>query len=69
MENARQIIKKHNNYASRKKPRSTPLFNCPMNGNCIINNIIYKLCTVSPKITTKQRANLGLTEGVWKQRY
>ena len=40
-----------------------------MNGNCIINNVIYK-CTVSPATTTtKQRAYLGLTEGEWKQRY
>ena len=42
---------------------------CPMNGNCLINSVIYK-CTVSPTTTTaKQRAYLRLAEGKWKQRY
>ena len=74
MENVRQIIKKHSNYVMRKKPKSTPSHNCrkkddcSMNGNCLINNVIYK-STVSPTTTTKQRAYLGLAEGEWKQRY
>ena len=38
-----------------------------MNGNCLINNVIYKY-TVSPT-TTKQRVYLGLAEGEWKQGY
>ena len=74
MENVRQIIKKDNNYVSREKPKSTPSCNCrkkdicPMNGNCLMNNVIYK-CTVFPATRTKQRAYLGLAEGEWKQRY
>ena len=74
MENVCKIIKKHSNYVSRKKPELTPSCNCrkkddcPMNNNCLINNVIYK-CTVSPPPTTKQRAYLGLAEGEWKQRY
>ena len=68
------IIKKRNNYISRKKPKSTPSCNCrkkddyPTDGNFLINNVIYK-CTVSPTTTTKQRAYLGLAEVGWKQRY
>ena len=58
MENVRQIIKKHNNYVCRKKPKSAPSWDCrktddfPMNGNCLINKVICK-CTVSPTTTTK----------------
>ena len=40
-----------------------------MNGNCLINNVIYN-CTLSPTTTTtKERAYLGLVGGEWKQRY
>ena len=68
MENVRQIIKKHNKYVSREKPKSTPSCNCrkkdgcPINSNFLINNIIYK-CTVSQTARTKQEAYLGLAEG------
>ena len=75
MKNVRQIIKIHNNYVSRKKPKLTLSYNCRkkddflMNGNCLKNNVIYKR-TVSPTTTTtKQGAYLGLAEGEWKQRY
>ena len=74
MKNVCQIIKKHKNNVGRKKPKSASSCNCrkkddwPMNGNCLINNVIYK-CTVSPTTTKKQRAYLGLAEGEWKQRY
>ena len=73
MGSVRQIIKNHSNYVSRKKPKLATSCNgrkkddCPLNGNCLTNNVIYK-CTVSPTTTTKQRANLGLAEGEWKQR-
>ena len=59
---------------AEKKPKSTPSCNCTkkddcsMNWNYLINNLIYK-CTVSQTTTTKQQANLGLTEGEWKQQY
>ena len=72
MENVHQIIKNHSNYVSRKKPKPTPSCNCkkkddcPLNGNCLTNNVRYK-CTVSPTATTKKPAYLGLTEGEWKQ--
>ena len=73
MENVRQIIKKQNNYVSRKKPKSTQSCNgrkkdnYPMNGNCLTNSVIYKY-TISPATTTtKQRAYLELAEGDWKQ--
>ena len=69
MKNVRQIIKIHNNYVSRKKPKLTLSYNCRkkddflMNGNCLKNNVIYKR-TVSPTTTTtKQGAYLGLAEG------
>ena len=74
MENVCQIIKKYNNHVSRKKPKLTPSCNCrmrddcSMNGNSLLNNVIYK-CTISPTTTTEQRAYLGLAEGEWKQRY
>ena len=74
MENVRQIIKKHNNYVSRKKPKSTQSCNgkkkdnCPMNGNCLTKSVIYKY-TISPTTTTKQRAYLEFAEGDWKQRH
>ena len=71
----KQIIKKHNNnYVSRKKPKSTLSSNCakkgdcPVNGNCLINNAICKH-TVSPATAPKQQAYLGFAEGEWKQRY
>ena len=41
---------------------------CPMNGNCKVNNVIYK-CTVSATPTFKQRVYLGIAESDWKQRY
>ena len=67
-----QIIKNHSNYVSRKKPKLATSCNCrkkddcPLNGNCLTNNVIYK-CTASPTTTTKQRAYLGLTKGELKQ--
>ena len=39
-----------------------------LKGNCLIKNVIYK-CTVSPTITTKQWAHLGLANREWKQWY
>ena len=75
MENVRQIIKKHINYVKRKKPKliqscnDRKKDNCPMNGNCLINSVIYKY-TISPTATTtKQRAYLGLAEGDYNQRH
>ena len=77
MENVRQITKNHNNYVNSKKTKSTPSCNCrkkddcPMNGSCLINNVIHK-CTVSSTTTTtttKQQAYVGLAKGEQKQRY
>ena len=71
MENVRQITKNHNNYVNSKKTKSTPSCNCrkkddcPMNGSCLINNVIHK-CTVSSTTTTtttKQQAYVGLAKG------
>ena len=71
MENVRQIMIKKN-YIRRKKPKTTSSCNCrkkdncPMNGNCLKKNVIYK-CIVFPPTTTKQRAYHGVTEAEWKQ--
>ena len=70
MNNVSQIIKQHNRNISNKKQKQTNAWNknkCPLNGNCKVQNVIYK-CTVSAPQTFKQRVYLGIAEGNWKQR-
>ena len=72
MNNVSQIIKQHSKNVSNKQIKQTNPCNCrnksecPLNGNCKIQNVIYK-CTVSATQTSKQRAYLGIAEGNWKQ--
>ena len=67
MNNISQIIKQHKKHVSKKKEIQTPKCNCrnkndcPMNGNCKVNNVIYKR-TVSATPTFKQRVYLGIAE-------
>ena len=74
MNNISQIIKQHKKHVSKKKEIQTPKCkcrnknDCPMNGNCKVNNVIYK-CTVCATHTFKQRVYLGIAESDWKQRY
>ena len=74
MNNISQIIKQHNKRISKKKEIQTPKCNnrskndCPMNGNCKVNSVIYK-CIVSAAPIFKQRVYLGIAESDWKQRY
>ena len=72
MNNVSQIIKQHNKNVSNKNEKQTNPCNCrnqnecPLNGNCKIQNVIYK-CTVSATQTFKQQVYLRITEGNWKQ--
>ena len=74
MNNISQIIKQHKKHVCTKKETKAPVCNCrnknecPLNGNCKVDNVIYK-CTVSATKTFKQRAYLGIAENDWKQRY
>ena len=58
MNNVSQIIKQNNKNVSNKKEKQTNPCNCrnkngcPLNGNCKVQNVIYK-CTVSGTQTFK----------------
>ena len=72
MHNVSQIIKQHNRNISNKKEKQTNPCNCrnknecPLNGNCKIQNVIYK-CTVSATQAFKQLVYLGIAEENWKK--
>ena len=74
MENVSQIIKKHNQRVTKTNERSIAPCNCrgknncPMNGNCRVENIVYK-CIVSAAEKSKEHVYIGVAEGDWKQRF
>ena len=74
MENVSQIIKKHNKRVTKINERPiTPCNcrdknNCPMNGNCRVENVVYK-CVVSATEKSKEHVYIGVAEGDCKQRY
>ena len=74
MNNVSQIIKLHDRNVFHKKAKQTNPCNCrnknecPLNGNCKVQSVIYK-CRVSARPQTfKQRVYLGIAAGNWKQR-
>ena len=74
MGNVSQIIKKHNKRVTKINERSIAPCNCrdknncPMNGNCRVENVVYK-CVVSTTEESKEHVYIGVAEGDWKQRY
>ena len=70
MENVSQIIKKHNKRVTKTNERSIAPCNCNclMNGNCRVENIVYK-CIASATEKSKEHVYIGVAEGDWKQRF
>ena len=72
MNNMSNIIKGHNKKVISKPHDQRPKCNCrkkaecPMEGNCQVNNVIYK-CDVTRPLPKK--VYLGLAEGEWKSRF
>ena len=72
MNNMSKIIKGHNKKVTSKPHDQRPNCNCrkkaecPMEGNCQVNNVIYK-CDVTRPLPKK--VYLGLAEGEWKSRF
>ena len=74
MENVRQIIKKHIKRVAKINERSIAPCNCrdknncPINGNCRVENVVHK-CVVSATEKLKEQVYIGDAEGDWRQRY
>ena len=70
--NMSKIIKGHNKKVTSKPPDQRPKCNCikkvecPMEGNCLVNDIVYK-CDITRPLSKK--VYLGLAEGEWKSRF
>jgi hypothetical protein len=75
--NLERIIKGHNNALLNKndieKDKKTKNCNCkqknncPLDGNCLTKNVVYKCVVSSKNVPDKQY--IGLTEGEWKKRF
>ena len=67
MENVSQIIKKHNKRVTKKNERSIATCNCrdknncPMNGDCRVENLMYK-CLVSATEKSKEYVYIHVAE-------
>ena len=67
-----KIIKWHNKKVTSKPRDQRPNCNCrkksecPMKGNCLVNNIVYKGDVTRP---FPKKVHLGLAEGEWKSRF
>ena len=72
MNNMSKIIKGHNKKVKWKPRDQRPKDNCrekvecPMEGNCLVNGVVYK-CDVTRPLPKK--VYLGLAEGEWKSRF
>ena len=70
--NVSQIIKSHNNKVLNKNEKKPPKCNCrnkdqcPLNGNCQIESVMYNCDIKSNSTPTKKY--IGITEGPWKSR-
>ena len=70
--NMSKIIKGHNKKVTSKPHDQRPKFSCrkksecPMEGNCQVNNVVYKCDETKP---LPKKVNLGLAEGEWKSRF
>ena len=73
MKNMSKIIKGHNKKVTLKPRDQRPKCNCrkkaecPVEGNCQVNNVIYK-CDLTRRPLPK-KVYLGLAEGEWKSRF
>ena len=74
MDNVSQIIKKYNDRVTKINERSVAPFyytdknNCPMNGNCRVENVVNK-CVVSATEKSKEHVYISIAEGDCMQRY
>ena len=72
MENVSQIINWHNKRVTKTNTRPISTCscrernNCPMDGNCRVENVVYK-CVVSATAKLKEHVCVGVTMGDWKQ--
>jgi hypothetical protein len=64
------LNKQHNENSTdiRKKCNCRVKHQCPLNGNCLINNIIYQ-ATVTRQDSGEDNTYIGLTENSFKTRY
>lgn len=70
MEKVSQIIKRYNKGVTKRNERSIAHYicrnknNCPMNGNCRVENIVYKwVFSVTGK--SNEHVYIGVAAGVW----
>ena len=74
MENISQIMKGHNKQITKTNEGSVAPCNCrdkskcPVNGNCRVENVVYK-CVPSTTKISKEDIYTGVVEGNRKQRY
>ena len=72
MNNISKIIKGHNKKVTSKPCDQRPKCNCrkraecPKEGNCQINDVVYKFDVTRP---LSKKVYLGLAEGEWKGRF
>ena len=72
MNNMSKIIKGHNKKVTSKPRDERPECNCkkhpecPMEGNCEVNDVVYK-CDVTRPL--QKKVYLGRAEGAWKNRF
>ena len=64
MNNMSKIIKGHSD--QRPKCNYRKKAECPMEGNCLVNDVVYK-CDITRPLPKK--VYLGLAEGEWKSRF
>lgn len=76
MKNMTSVVKSHNNKIinmNNNQDATAKLCNCrnkdacPLNGNCLVNSVVYKATVTSSKEDPK--AYIGLTENAFKTRY
>ena len=58
----------NNNYV-KKECNCKSRDNCPMNGRCNLNNVIYQAIIYPKENITDQKTYIGLTSTKWKERY
>ena len=71
MKNVSKVIKRYNKPVTKTSERSIApcncrdKSNCPMNGNCRVENVAYK-CLVSATEKPKEHVHIGVAESDWK---
>ena len=66
-----QINNRNNNYNNciKKECNCKSRDNCPMNGLCNLNNVIYQAIIYPKENITDKNTYIGLTSTKWKERY